>query len=248
MQDLIGKKYQYKLIPDQVKTITGINGDAVVFDDGGRVPLNRLDELFTLIGATQSPEEARRFLTQTMDDKMDPQNFFNSTHNDLLEKLKKEAEKIDTTNLPLPKIATNTAIDNNNTVPEGPVRKIVVETDDRGKVTSREENAAVTQTPNDFFKKMKRNTQVEISIKWVENIPNLDLIKMMDDNFDQGVLEYLVEDITDKIIASPNIVSNQIREQLNKMMKGQTAVKVKKPKKEKNAKADNSKQSTEISS
>lgn len=234
MQDLIGKKYQYRLIEGEFKTISEVKGDTVIFNDGGRVPLNRLDELFqaTDDDMNYTAEQARQILNpiHSIDQKMDPNNFFNTTHNELLEKLKREAEKIDTTKLPTQTLATNTTITEH--VNEPPVKKIeVVTNEETGKVTSHEVHAQ--PTTNDFLKKMKRNTQVEITIKMVESIPNLDFIKMMDENFDHGVLEYLIEDITEKFMASPNIISTQVRAQLTEMMK---VGKVKKEKKEKKVK------------
>ena len=118
--------------------------------------------------------------------------------------------------MPAPVMATNTTLDGTQS-DGGPVRKIIVETDDSGKTIGSHEEKPVP-TGVDFFKKMKRTTDAKINIKFVEKIPNVDFIKMMDENFDQGVLDYLVQNITDNIIAAPNIIHNQVRAQLHDMV------------------------------
>lgn len=238
MQDLIGKKYQYRLIPDEKKTITTVQNETVIFNDGGRVPLNRLNELFLELPDENAMDltEARKMLTQNVEE-IDTVNFFNTAHhNALLSQLKKQAETIDTSKLQQPTLATNTTITDN--VQSGPVKKIIVETDEKtGKTFSHEETAPPTSS--DFFKKMKRSTEVTINVKIVERIPNLDFIKMMDENFDQGVLEYLIENITETFISSPNIIQAQVREQLNAMVYKKTSKDKPKKEKKKNVVAKN---------
>jgi hypothetical protein len=217
MQELIGKKYQYRLIKGEIKTIVDVKGDTVIFDDNGRVPLNRLDEMFDPMedsGSGMSPVDARKLLTQ--EDQLDPSNFFNGrSHHDLLASLKKQAESVDIKTLPEQTMTTNTTVKHVENEP--PVKKYEVErNDETGKVVTREETAA-PQT-SDFFKKMKRNNDVTINVKFVERIPKLDFIKMMDENFDQGVMDYLIDDITEKIIASPQIISAQVRDQLTELI------------------------------
>jgi hypothetical protein len=220
--DLVGRKYEYRLLKGEIKTIVEVKGDTAIFDDNGRVPLNRLDEMFELVvdnnNTQMNPAEARKLLTAT-EDVLDPSNFFNQrSHQDLLASLKKQAESIDTMKLPEQALTTNTAVKHIEHAKNEPaVKKYEVERDDStGKVTTVEATAAPKSS--DFLKKMKRNHDVTLNIKYIERIPKLDFIKMMDENFDQGVLEYLIEDITEKIMNSPQIIQSQIREQLTDLV------------------------------
>lgn len=210
-KELIGKQYQYKLVPDQIKIVQDVNNDTVIFNDGGRVPLNRLDEMFQLIGGGIK----EMIVEENGEETVDPTKFFDMQHRQVFyQKMKKDIESIDTTNVPQQMVTTNPTIGEN--ISEPPVKRYNIETTEDGKIVTREENSPMSSV--DFLKKMKRSNQVEISIKWVENIPNLDFIKMMDENFDHGVLDYLVDDITEKMTASPKIIANQIRTQLSQML------------------------------
>lgn len=214
MSNLIGKKFEYNLLKGEIKTVKEIRDDLVIFEDDGRVPIERFDELFTEVSSPMANSEAKKILFA---DKIDPKTFFDSNnHNQLLEKLKKEAESIDLNKLPAQPIVTNSPV--TSRIEEPAVKKIFVETDEvTGKVTSKEETPGVVSS-SDFFKKMKRNQDVKINIQIAQRIPNVDFIKMMDENFDQGILEYLVSEITDEIISSPHIIQTQVKKQLQELM------------------------------
>ena len=81
-----------------------------------------------------------------------------------------------------------------------------------------------------IFKKLKRNQEIDIVVRLVDRIPNLDFIRMMDENFDQGILEYLVQNITEQFLAAPNIIQNQVREQLKTKIYGPQTKSTKKKK------------------
>lgn len=226
MSNLIGKKFEYNLLKGEIKIVKEIKNDLVIFEDDGRVPVERFDELFTEVQGqgTVSTNEAKRILFNN--EELDPKSFFDgNTHNQLLEKLKREAENIDLNKIPQQVVSTNTPV--TSRVEEPAVKKILVETDESGKTTSKEESSPAAQS-SDFFKKMKRTYDVKINIQLAQRIPNLDFIKMMDENFDQGILEYLVSEITEEILASPQIIHTQVKKQLQDLMDNKEIKKAKK--------------------
>jgi hypothetical protein len=212
MSNLIGKKFEYNLMKGEIKTVKEIRNDLVIFEDDGRVPVERFTELFTEVSSSNN--EAKRVLFNN--DEVDPISFFdNSSHNQLLEKLKKEAENIDLNKTPVQHVDTKSMVDSR--VEEPAVKRIFIETDEKtGKITSKEEH--LPGTSSDFFKKMKRNQDIKINVQFTQRIPNIDFIKMMDENFDQGVMEYLISEITEEVLASPQIIQTQIRKQLEDLL------------------------------
>lgn len=211
MKELIGRKFTYNLVPDQVKTVVTVNNETVVFDDGGRVPLNRFNEMFTSVDSPNSIVNAEI---------VDPKDFLDpSSRSNFYQKLKQDIEKIDVNKVAAqpvtaPKISAEDQMLLGN-VQEPPVKRINVDIAEDGKVTSTVEN---TGSSLDILKKMKRTNQVQLNVSWVENIPSLDFIKIMDENLDNSILEYLVDDIVEKMTTSPGILANQVRTQLKQMI------------------------------
>jgi hypothetical protein len=51
-------------------------------------------------------------------------------------------------------------------------------------------------------------------------MPNPTFIKMMDENFNGGILDYLVTDMVSKLLNNPTILEKQIRESLEDIVYG----------------------------
>jgi len=71
---------------------------------------------------------------------------------------------------------------------------------------------------NMLLKQMKRSKKVKLNIKLDEMIPNPSFIKMMDENFDGGIIDYLVTDIVSKLLNNPSIMEKQIKDSLEEIV------------------------------
>lgn len=69
-----------------------------------------------------------------------------------------------------------------------------------------------------MLKQMKRNNKIKLKFEIDETIPKPDFIKMMDENFDGGVLDYLVTDMVNKMLSDPMSLEKQIRESLEEIV------------------------------
>ncbi|MFV2014725.1 MAG: hypothetical protein ACC656_04815, partial [Candidatus Heimdallarchaeota archaeon] len=69
-----------------------------------------------------------------------------------------------------------------------------------------------------FFKNLKRVHKVKLSVEIEENIPKPDFIKMMDENFDGGVLNFLVTDIVSTFLKKPQLLEKYIRDSLEEIV------------------------------
>jgi len=69
-----------------------------------------------------------------------------------------------------------------------------------------------------LLKQMKRNKKIKLNIKLDEMIPNPTFIKMMDENFDGGVIDYLVTDIVSKLLNNPSVIEKQIKDLLEEIV------------------------------
>lgn len=77
-----------------------------------------------------------------------------------------------------------------------------------------------TNAPQGFplLQQMKRSKKVKLKINIEDSIPKPDFIKMMDENFDGGVLDYLVTDIVSKLLKSPQQIEKQVRDALEEIV------------------------------
>lgn len=80
-----------------------------------------------------------------------------------------------------------------------------------------------------LLQQMKKSKKIKLILDIDESIPNPDFIKMMDENFDSGVIDYLVTDIVSKLLKTPQIIEKQVREALEEIVYGKKKV-VKQPK------------------
>lgn len=74
---------------------------------------------------------------------------------------------------------------------------------------------------NPMFLKMKRTNKVSLKIDIDEMIPNKDLLKMLEEGFEDSVLEYLTQEIANKVLSDVNIKS-QIHKKLHEYVYGKT--------------------------
>ena len=79
----------------------------------------------------------------------------------------------------------------------------------------------VAQRPevNPMFTKMKRTQKVSLKIDIEEMMPTKDLLKMLEEGFEDSVLEYLTQEIAGKVLSDVNIKS-QIHKKLHEYVYG----------------------------
>lgn len=87
-------------------------------------------------------------------------------------------------------------------------------------VTTQERQPVVQQSEvNPMFTKMKRTKKVSLKIDIEEMIPSKDLLKMLEEGFEDSVLEYLTQEIAGKVLSDVNIKS-QIHKKLHEYVYG----------------------------
>lgn len=89
----------------------------------------------------------------------------------------------------------------------------------------------VKQAPavNPMFTKMKRTQKVNLKIDIEEMMPSKDLLKMLEEGFEDSVLDYLTEEIAGKVLTD-KVIKSQIKERIHEYVYGKTRkAPVKKP-------------------
>lgn len=76
---------------------------------------------------------------------------------------------------------------------------------------------------NPMFTKMKRTNKVSLKIDIDEMVPSKDLLKMLEEGFEDSVLEYLTQEIANKVLSDVNIKS-QIHKKLHEYVYGKPRV------------------------
>ena len=96
------------------------------------------------------------------------------------------------------------------------VQRVDVQRNDIQKVdVQRSEDPILT-----MFKNVKRNLDFKLSIDIDGKIPRLDFIEMMEDSYEISIIEYLANDFTEKLFSNPDMIKNQIIDEINSMIKG----------------------------
>lgn len=67
-----------------------------------------------------------------------------------------------------------------------------------------------------MFEKAKRVKQLNVSFKINEKIPNKDVIKMLEENFEDSAIDYYAEEIFNKLMSDPSIIKDQVKEAITK--------------------------------
>lgn len=71
-----------------------------------------------------------------------------------------------------------------------------------------------------MFDKAKKVHSLEVSLKLNEKIPSKEVIKMMEENFDDvSAIEYYTKDIFKKLMDNPSIIEDQVKEAIEKYLR-----------------------------
>jgi len=71
-----------------------------------------------------------------------------------------------------------------------------------------------------LFKKLKRNTKAIFEIKIEEMVPTADFIRMMNDNFETSIIDFLSKQAVEKLLRDPDKLRKQIKAQLETTVYG----------------------------
>jgi len=146
---------------------------------------------------------------------MDPEAFFNNESG--LKTLASDFEKIDTNAItenvaPTPNV--NTAQPTTTTIVNGPIDEPpVLKIDNTGL-------KPVANQSGDFFSKIKRNNVIDIDFKITEKFPDLDFVRMMNDNYETSIIEHFAREIVEKLIYDPESLLESIKGSIEEIVYG----------------------------
>ena len=69
-----------------------------------------------------------------------------------------------------------------------------------------------------LFKSTKKNQPVNISLDFEYLIPRSDLIKMLEDSYDESIIDYLTNEFTSNIIGNPILIKQKIKEKITNIV------------------------------
>lgn len=248
---MIGRSYKYKLLDaDKARKIVSVDNGMVKFDDGGVIEETMLNELFEEVpsspSATPIVENQNVTPTTSIENTPDPNSFFNTSN--IASKIISDAKSIDTTAIadipsepgvkeiekPQEQIIGSPEPTNEE------VKKVEVARDDftdedyklagitppnKQKTPASSSTNVPPQNPaNSFLHQLKKNHKVTLNLEIDENIPKPDFIKMMDENFNNGVLDQLVTEIVDKYLRNPMILERAVKQKLEEIVYGKKKV------------------------
>lgn len=70
-----------------------------------------------------------------------------------------------------------------------------------------------------MFDKAKKVHSLEVSLKLNEKIPSKDVIKMMEENFDESAIDYYTKDIFKRLMDNPSVIEDQVKLAIEKYLR-----------------------------
>lgn len=95
-----------------------------------------------------------------------------------------------------------------------------------------------------MFSQVKRSTNFSLNVKLVEKIPRKDFMKMWEDSYEVSIIDYLVDEFTEKLLNDPSMIRDQLKEALKVHVYGKTSPKKTPDKKTTTAKKTTTKKTT----
>lgn len=65
-----------------------------------------------------------------------------------------------------------------------------------------------------MFSQVKRSTNFSLNVKLMEKIPRKDFMKMWEDSYEVSIIDYLVDEFTNKLLNDPTMIRDQLKEAL----------------------------------
>jgi hypothetical protein len=69
-----------------------------------------------------------------------------------------------------------------------------------------------------MFNGVKRNVNFDITVSISKMIPRLDFIEMMEDSYNQSIIDYLASEFTDELLRNPNLIKDIIKASISEMV------------------------------
>jgi len=208
--ELKGKTFD---INGDKKIVVNTDDDFAYFGDGARV---KVDILLT-----------------KYEEVMDPNAFFNTESG--LKGLAEDFEKIDTKAITEHHAPTSNV---NNT--GAPATTVIIngEEQEAQQVTTQPPVQKIDTTGlkpatnggGDFFSQIKRNNEIEIDFKVSEKFPDLDFVRMMNDNYETSIIEHFAREIVEKMIYDPEALLESIKDRITEIVYGKDSVQLKETK------------------
>lgn len=70
-----------------------------------------------------------------------------------------------------------------------------------------------------MFDKAKKVHSLKVTLKLDEKIPDKDVIKMMEENFEESAIEYYAKDIYKKLMEDPSVIEDQVKDAIEKYLR-----------------------------
>ena len=87
-------------------------------------------------------------------------------------------------------------------------------------VTTHPQTKKVEDPIISMFSKTKRNVDFKINIEVSNKIPRLDFIEMMEDSYETSIIDFLTDDITNKILNDPSMIRESIKSKIKQLVYG----------------------------
>lgn len=71
-----------------------------------------------------------------------------------------------------------------------------------------------------MFSRTKRNVDFKINIEVLDKIPRLDFIEMMEDSYETSIIDFLTDDITNKILNDTSMIRDSIKSKIKQLVYG----------------------------
>ena len=71
-----------------------------------------------------------------------------------------------------------------------------------------------------LFANAKRNTKFSITLQFDTKFPNVDFIKLMEESYNESIIEYLASEFTNNILSNPSIIRDKIINELKNTISG----------------------------
>jgi len=252
--EMKGTQFKFKLLESaSTKTVSDVRNNFVIFDDGSRVEQTKLHDIFEQVGEnitesnksnvptnigvspdtkiTESTPSVQNFAEAEV---INPDTFFDSSN--ITNRITSDASKIDTNSMQHEgsSYSGSTVLEKpigQNVRTDEPIRQVDAVrndfSDDDKRLAGYDVPAQSTVSCSSFIQQLKRTNKVKLKIEVEEKIPKADFIRMMDENFDGGVLNYLVTDVVNKLIKNPSLLEKHVRAALEDIV----YKKIKKPRK-----------------
>jgi hypothetical protein len=199
--DLKGKIFE---INNEHKKVVNTDDNFAYFADGARIK--------------------KDILVTKYEEVMDPEAFFNNPGG--LDGLAKDINNIDTNSItesaPSSHTNVNTQPSTTQIVNDQPVAEEQVTRIDKTGL-----NAQPASTQDNFFSKIKRNNLISLDFTVEEKFPDLEFVRMMNDNYETSIIEHFAREIVEKMVYDPEILMESVKRSITEIVYGKDSVQLK---------------------